>query len=521
MRVVFLVPRRKDNGPRDALWAYARRRWETLFPDWPVIEGHHDDGPFNRSKAINRAAEEAGEWDVAIVIDSDVMVSRAQVVAAVERASEPGGPVTWAHRRWRGIRRDATERLVADRYVWGDELDRDELDLIVERTNPLSWSCCIAIPRWVFDDLGGFDERFEGWGFEDMAFQSVICGLYPWDRIEGDVVHLWHPRSEERIVPGQPRLTATREYVVNARLGRRYMVALRRDHGGHDRMGGPASEEERKRDINNLRADDAKYGEVVRQLGLPDWSEWWPTLPELRAGARTARLGTDDVTVSIVVRTGGSEGTWPERSAYLARSLASLSERVSGDIVQRVIYSDWDDEFAGALAEIARPFGFYVVGGGHHGYTPAVRRLWGYLDRRATGRFVFLAEDDFIYDRDVDLSEMAATLNREPRLAQLALLRGPAYPREMTGDGILGWPRDSFTSLGDRIEHRLFWTMNPSLFRRDRIVKHDWPGVASSERVFGDNLLRDPSTRFAFVGDGEPWITHIGETRAVAGGAGY
>jgi hypothetical protein len=72
MRTVFLVPRRNDNGPRDKLWAYCRARWETYFPDIPIFEGHHDDGPFNRSAAVNRAAKLAGEWDLGIVIDSDV-----------------------------------------------------------------------------------------------------------------------------------------------------------------------------------------------------------------------------------------------------------------------------------------------------------------------------------------------------------------------------------------------------------------------------------------------------------------
>jgi hypothetical protein len=77
--------------------------------------------------------------------------------------------VTWGHRRWRGFHESWTERWVKRAAGLGPELDRDEMDLYVERTNPLSWSCFIVFPRPVFDDLGGFDERFKGWGFEDMA----------------------------------------------------------------------------------------------------------------------------------------------------------------------------------------------------------------------------------------------------------------------------------------------------------------------------------------------------------------
>lgn len=522
MRTVFLVPRRDDGGHRDRLWAYCRTRWERLFPDARVYEGHHNDGPFNRSAAINTASANAdrdGRWDVGIVIDSDVLLSVSQVRAAIDRAAETGR-VTWAHRRWRGVREDATERLTQRKSApLPAELERDEMDLIVERTNPLSWSCCVAIPRAVWDDMGGFDERFKGWGFEDMAFMSVVCGLYGHERIEGDVIHLWHPRSDERITPGETRETATPEYVVNARLGRRYMVALRRDHGLHDRPGLPSTEDERERDIANLHRDDAKYGPVARRLGLPDWSDWWPTLEELRDGAKDHRLGPT-ATVSVIVRTGGVAEAWPERSAYLRRSLASMAEMVTGPVVQRVIYADWAPEFRRELEAIGAEHGFYVVGEGHHGFTDSTRRLWRYIENRARGAYVFLAEDDFTYERPVDLADMVETLARRPYLAQIALLRNPCYPRELERGGILGWPSESFRAIAGVLEHRNFWTMNPSVFRRS-IAANGWPTGASSERLFGDALLRNPSIRFGFWGDGEAWISHIGDTRAVPSGAGY
>ena len=509
MRVVFLVPRRDDNGHRDRLWRYARQRWERMFPDWPIYEGHHDDGPFNRARAINDAAAEAGEWDVGIVIDSDVMVRRSQAEAAVSSAA--GGGVTWAHRRWRGFHEAWTKRILDDNRQYGDEFEDVDLDILVERTNPLSWSCCIAIPRAVFDDLGGFDERFRGWGFEDMAFQSVIVGLYPWRRIEGDVIHLWHPRSDERIQTGNTIHTASPEYVTNALLGRRYMYALRRDHAGHDRPE-PASDDERQRDMANLQRDDARFLQMARQYKLPDWSGWWPTLPELIEGARKVRQGPTP-TFSVILRTGGEPDTWDARSGYLRSSLASLAARVKGDIVQRVVYSDWADDHRADVEAIAAEHGFYVVGAGHHGYTTAVRRLWSYIQRRARGDLIFLTEDDFTYDRDVDLAAMAGPVIRDGLLRQMALLRQPVFPREE--DGVLGWPDDSFTRRDGYLEHRNFWTMNPSVFRRS-ITDTEWPSRSSSERGFGDAVLRDPKARVGIWGDGTPWVTHIGEVRSTS-----
>ena len=90
---------------------------------------------------------------------------------------------------------------------------------------------------------------------------------------------------------------------------------------------------------------------------------------------------------------------------------------------------------------------------------------------------------------------------------------------------MLGWPPDSFEAKAQgnghgRLEHRNFWTMNPALYRRS-ITERPWPSAPSSERVFGDQLFVNPNARVAFWGDGEPWIDHIGEVRAVAGGQGY
>jgi len=533
-RVVFLVPRRNDDGWRDRVWAYARARWERYFPDVEVVEGHHDDGSFNRSAAVNRAAKLAGDWDVGIVIDSDVMIDQAQGYSAIATAVVER-KVTWGHTRWRGFAESWTERWIREKRDLGPTLDRDEMDLYVERTNPLSWSCFIAIPREVFDDMGGFDERFRGWGFEDMAFQSVVVGKYPWTRMKGDIIHLWHPRSDERIILGQTRTTASDDYIRNGLLGRRYMLALRRDHFGHDRAN-VADESERQRDMNNLRRDDEKFLAVAKQRKMPeaDWSSWWPTLDELIEGAR-AHVAGPEPTITVVVHTGGTSENWSTRKRYLVASLDSLTARLRGPIVQRVVYSDWGDEYRDELRAIVEPFGFYVAGEGHHGYTASMGRMWRYLAKRAVGEYVFQAEDDFEYVRDVDLAPMIDTLRVNPDLQQIALLRDAFYQDEKETGGILGWPEPAFSKQGwkghYRLEHRLFFTANPSLFRRS-LTETPWPTDEQSRRVlgrrpdqspssetaFGRLVLADPKKRVAFWGAGEEWIRHIGAVRA---GVGY
>src|SRR4029077_9040341 len=127
------------------------------------------------------------------------------------------------------------------------------------------------------------------------------------------------------------------------------------------------------------------------------------------------------------------------------------------------------------------------------GYTASRRALWTYLGRRAQGEYIFSTEDDFVYDQPIDLPRMVGILRAEPNLAQVALLRDAYYAAERAKGGILGWPRDQFVQRGEngdaRLEHRLFFTANPSLIRRS-LTARPWPSGPSSERLFGDALVR-------------------------------
>ena len=203
--VRFVVPWRTDGGERQKLWAFCRSWWEKGCSDFEVVEGQAPEGPFSRAAAINDGAQ--GDWEVAVVLDADVLATPDQVAQAVSGARATGR-LTLAFERFVGLIPSMTNRILEGYqgdWTRGRRYVTDEHE-----------SSIVAVPRALWDEIGGFDERFRGWGQEDVSFVQAARVLGGWiDRVPGTVYHLWHRRSPDRMP-----FTAT--YKANQELGARY-----------------------------------------------------------------------------------------------------------------------------------------------------------------------------------------------------------------------------------------------------------------------------------------------------------
>lgn len=219
LRAVILVPRRDDGGWRDELWRFCRARWESYRDPLPIYEGHHleDEGPFNRSQAVNRASDLAdrdGRWDLALIIDSDT-ISDPQAVQRMLRYVAETGNLGVAHDKRYMLNEPATKKILAGdrRRDW----TRREMWRTIYRD---SVSCAVGVRRDMWDAVGGMDERFVGWGFEDTGFMIAVETLtqVAYRKERADCFHLWHPL--------QPSATkASPTYHANHILKRRYQMA--------------------------------------------------------------------------------------------------------------------------------------------------------------------------------------------------------------------------------------------------------------------------------------------------------
>lgn len=158
------------------------------------------------------------------------------------------------------------------------------------------------------------------------------------------------------------------------------------------------------------------------------------------------------------------------------------------------------------------------------GFDGAIREGWQRIRRiRPIPRYCLHLEADFVFLEPVDLAGMADLLDRQPDVAQVALKRQAVNQEELAAGGIVELSPDDFTERSDGratwMEHRRWWTTNPSLYRTELVHAADWPVGPDSEGRFTHMLLRDPGLRFAIWGAkfDPPRVEHIG----VRVGVGY
>jgi hypothetical protein len=198
----FLVPRRPDGGWRDEVWRYTRGWWERF--GFEFLEGASPPGPFNRAAALNNAAR--GEWDVGVVLDADVILDHPEQFTKALVVAKATGRVVLPYTQFKGLHAAATRMaLTGEDFRWSRG---------VRFQSRLHESSVVVVPRKLWDELGGFDERFSGWGLEDVAFAHAARLLGGVERIEGIVWHLWHERARSR--------KASPNYSANVALARRY-----------------------------------------------------------------------------------------------------------------------------------------------------------------------------------------------------------------------------------------------------------------------------------------------------------
>jgi glycosyltransferase involved in cell wall biosynthesis len=184
----------------------------------PVRHVWQEDRGFRAGAARNRAAARA-RGDYLVFIDGDC-IARPDFVAQHRALAEPGWMVAGNRIL---LSEQFTRQALAARWplhAWRrDQWEIARREGAINRTLPLThlqlgplrkvqarrWqrvrTCNLGLWRSDFETVNGFDESYEGWGFEDsdLAVRLLNAGIR---RKEGafatGLLHLWHQENDRR-----------------------------------------------------------------------------------------------------------------------------------------------------------------------------------------------------------------------------------------------------------------------------------------------------------------------------------
>jgi hypothetical protein len=191
MDVSVIIPFRGGDYWRDNALAYVVAALESQL-SFELVLADDPHPTFNRGRAINAGVRQSTA-DVLVFADADLWVPPAALRYAITVVHEYGMVVPFDHLI--GLTAGATEEVFAGAdpaRIW----PQDHVELDWRRK---SVGGCNIVRREVFDLAGGFDERFEGWGFEDSAFEAAVSTLAgPVGWVPARAVHLYHPTDPTR-----------------------------------------------------------------------------------------------------------------------------------------------------------------------------------------------------------------------------------------------------------------------------------------------------------------------------------
>lgn len=174
---------------RDAGCIYRKKHFDFLFDyysqEFDVIVGNND-GEFNRSAARNSGVRESSS-EISVIIDADNYISFDQIYAAIKVAKRKDSLVK-PFGLFGYLTEEATDSFYSGKKV-GDKSEH-----FIQKPERGFTGGAYVMKKSLWQQIGGMDEGFIGWGAEDDAFHLLVkAKLGEAIYVNGIDLHLYHP----------------------------------------------------------------------------------------------------------------------------------------------------------------------------------------------------------------------------------------------------------------------------------------------------------------------------------------
>ena len=200
-KISLLIPFTTKNAERKAEFEWLLKYWKHELPDAEIIVGESHSRVFCKGEALNHAVRKS-TGKVLVVLDADAYISGRVIERCTNRILEEMQDHLWyvPYRHLYRLKWEASKKIIASDPEHPLRLSSPPPLEDVENGKQSNYghrygAMVMIFPREALDAVGGcFDERFKGWGGEDVALLRALDTLYGKHKtVNTDIIHLWHP----------------------------------------------------------------------------------------------------------------------------------------------------------------------------------------------------------------------------------------------------------------------------------------------------------------------------------------
>jgi N-terminal domain of galactosyltransferase len=201
-RISLLIPFTTKSKMRQAEFEWLLKYWEHELPDAEIVVGTSRGRIFCKGEALNEAARRS-TGRVMVILDADAYLPGTIISKCADRIIEEtdlNHPLWYVpYRHLYRLKKEISKEIIASDPTNPLRLSSpppmDDVENGQQSTYGHRYGAMIMMfPREAYEVIRGFDERFRGWGGEDIALLRALDTLYGKHKtVNADILHLWHP----------------------------------------------------------------------------------------------------------------------------------------------------------------------------------------------------------------------------------------------------------------------------------------------------------------------------------------
>lgn len=214
-KISLLIPFSTDDPRRQENFNWLLKYWRHELPDAEIIIGESRSKIFCKAEALNDAVDKS-TGKVLVILDADAYLDGKVIDHCADKILENLKHNLWfvPYRRLFRLSKDATKMVTDSDPENPFRFPRHVPEKYIENAgNSITYghrygAMCMMFHYKAYQIIGGFDERFKGWGGEDVCLLRALDTLYGKHKTtNNNIFHLWHSffghTYEERRWEGQ------------------------------------------------------------------------------------------------------------------------------------------------------------------------------------------------------------------------------------------------------------------------------------------------------------------------------